>query len=51
VNRPIRRIAGIMMLLYVVLFAQLNNLQLFGAERLNSHPELAKRPAFGGPVV
>jgi peptidoglycan glycosyltransferase len=45
VNRPIRRIAAILMVLYVVLFAQLNNLQIFGAERLNSHPENSREAA------
>ena len=37
-NRSIRRLGVIVLALYVALFAQLNNLQLFGAKRLNEHP-------------
>ena len=44
-NRPIRRIAVIMLVLYLVLFAQLNNLQLFGAQRLNNHPQNSREAA------
>jgi peptidoglycan glycosyltransferase len=39
VNGPIRKVGVVILMLYVVLFAQLNNLQLFGAERLNHHPQ------------
>ena len=42
-NRPIRRVGVIMLLLYTILFGQLNNLQLFGAPRT---PEL--RQFLGG---
>ncbi|HEX7097428.1 MAG TPA: penicillin-binding transpeptidase domain-containing protein [Acidimicrobiales bacterium] len=38
-NRPIRRLGIVLLVLYVALFVQLNNLQLFGAERLNEHPQ------------
>ena len=38
-NRPIRRLGAVLLVLYVALFAQLNNLQLFGAERLNNNPQ------------
>jgi peptidoglycan glycosyltransferase len=44
-NRPIRRIGVIMLVLYLVLFAQLNNLQLFGAQRLNNHPQNSREAA------
>jgi penicillin-binding protein A len=37
-NRSIRRLGIALLVCYTVLFAQLNNLQLFGAERLNEHP-------------
>jgi peptidoglycan glycosyltransferase len=45
VNRPILRIGVIMLVLYTVLFAQLNNLQLFGAQRLNNHPQNSREAA------
>jgi peptidoglycan glycosyltransferase len=45
VNRPIRRVGVILLLLYTALFAQLNNLQLFGAERLNNHPQNSREAA------
>jgi penicillin-binding protein A len=45
VNRPIRRVGIILLLLYMVLFAQLNNVQLFGAQRLNNHPQNSREAA------
>jgi penicillin-binding protein A len=39
VNRQIRRLSIGLMVCYVVLFAQLNNLQIFGAERLKENPD------------
>ena len=38
-NRSIRRLGIVLLVMYVALFAQLNNLQLFGAERLNNSPQ------------
>jgi peptidoglycan glycosyltransferase len=43
VNTQIRRLAVGLLALYVALFAQLNNLQFFGADRLNQH-EANTRP-------
>jgi penicillin-binding protein A len=37
-NRQIVRLGAGLLVLYVLLFAQLNRLQVFGAERLNDHP-------------
>lgn len=44
-NRSIRRLGIIVLALYVALFAQLNNLQLFGAKRLNEHPQNQREAA------
>ncbi len=38
-NRQIRRLSIGLMACYVLLFAQLNNLQIFGAERLKANPD------------
>lgn len=38
-NRQIRRLSIGLMICYVVLFAQLNNIQIFGAERLKANPD------------
>jgi peptidoglycan glycosyltransferase len=39
VNRQIRRLSIGIMVCYVILFAQLNNLQIWGAERLKDNPD------------
>jgi peptidoglycan glycosyltransferase len=39
VNRQLRRLAVGLMACYVVLFAQLNNIQVFGAQRLKDNPD------------
>lgn len=38
-NRQIRRLAVGIMFCYVLLFAQMNNIQVFGAERLRQNPD------------
>ncbi len=38
-NRQLRRLAVGLMACYVVLFAQMNNIQLFGAQRLKDNPD------------
>lgn len=38
-NRQIRRLAVGLMACYVLLFAQMNNIQVFGAERLRQNPD------------
>lgn len=38
-NRQIRRLSIGLMVCYLLLFAQLNNLQIFGAERLKENPD------------
>jgi penicillin-binding protein A len=45
VNRSIRRLGVGLLVLYTVLFAQLNNLQLFGAQRLIKNPINAREAA------
>ena len=44
-NGPIRKVGVVILVLYTVLFAQLNNLQLFGAKRLNEHPQNQREAA------
>ncbi|HEV8298078.1 MAG TPA: penicillin-binding transpeptidase domain-containing protein [Acidimicrobiales bacterium] len=44
-NRSIRRLGIALLIAYTVLFAQLNNLQLFGAQRLNKNPLNAREAA------
>jgi peptidoglycan glycosyltransferase len=44
-NSAIRKVGVVVLVLYVALFAQLNNLQLFGAQRLNHHPQNTREAA------
>jgi peptidoglycan glycosyltransferase len=43
VDRQIRRLGGAMLALFVILFAQINYLQVFAADRLADNPANAKR--------
>lgn len=55
-NRMIRRLSVVLLAMYLVLFVQLNNIQLFGAKRLKTNPDnnrsvLAALSKPRGPVV